>query len=111
MIWTKEICNKLGNYFYDKLKDLPSIEYEKFILENEIKEFSGEDLHVCINQKTEDNIIIVRRMWKTATYGTWQKDTYSTTYSTAPLVEDKIYILVPKEIAQKIIILEKLQEK
>jgi hypothetical protein len=50
-------------------------------------------------------------MWKTATYGTWQKDTYSTTYSTAPLVEDKIYILVPKEIAQKIIILEKLQEK
>lgn len=138
MNYSKEICEKIGDFFYKKYKELGQLKaeleikdidkpqqqplyasvplvnkYKEFLKENNIHEFSASDFYLCVNQKTENDIIVFRRDYKSVstTVSGWHKTEILTTSIASNHVEEKIYILVPKDFAEKVIILEKLEEK
>ena len=124
MKWSKQTYEKIGDFFQKKYNEFffesPSDhKYKEFLKENNVQEFNIKDLYLCINEKTEDNIIVYRKTSVSKTIAKSNSNDWeitSATYSTSSLdfsksiEEARIYILVPKDFAEKIFILEKLKE-
>lgn len=131
MDYSKEFCEKIGNFFYKKYNEFGGLKaevevtkdstyvsaafldkYKEFLRKNNIQEFSQDDFYLCINQKTENDIIVFRKDYKSVstTVSGWSRSEVLTTSISSNHTEKRIYILVPKEFAEKIFILEKLGE-
>lgn len=128
MKWSKQTCENLGAFFEKKYNEFffesPSDQkYKEFLKENNIQEFYARDLYLCINEKTEDNVIVYRKTSVSKTTTTTNLNDWeitSASYSTTSLDLEQISHIIknfeevkkaPESITNKLLLLYAFYKK